>query len=124
MADWSMLADGVICYNPAPIRVGRGTIVSQRAHLCSASHNYQHVDFPLTLGPIYLGQQVWVAAEAFVGAGVLIGDGAILGARGAAFTNLEAWHVYRGNPAKKLKVRKKVDFMVTALRTSTAEFGE
>jgi putative colanic acid biosynthesis acetyltransferase WcaF len=124
MADWSMLADGVICYNPASIRVGRGTLVSQRAHLCAASHDFQDVDFPLTLRPIELGEQVWIAAEAFVGPGVSIGNGAVLGARAAAFNDLGAWQVHRGNPAQQIRSRKKVDFMASTLRTSSAKTGE
>lgn len=116
MADWSMLAGGVICYNPAPIRIGRGTLVSQRAHLCSASHDYQNVDFSLKLSPITIEEQVWIGSESFVGPGISIGRGAVLGARGAAFKSLEPWQVYRGNPAQVIKVRKKVDFMQTALR--------
>jgi hypothetical protein len=48
----------------------------------------------------------WVAAEAFVGPGVTIGEGAVLGARGCAFRDLEPWTVYAGNPARRLKLRK------------------
>ena len=116
MADWSMLAGGVICYNPAKILIGRGTLVSQRAHLCSASHDFRQVDFPLTLQPINLGEQVWIAAEAFVGPGVSVGNGAVLGARAAAFNDLETWHIYRGNPAQPIRTREKVDFIANALR--------
>jgi putative colanic acid biosynthesis acetyltransferase WcaF len=49
--------------------------------------------------PITIGDRVWIAAEAFVSPGVAIADGAVLGARGCTFTKLEAWTIYRGNPA-------------------------
>lgn len=57
-------------------------IVSQGAHLCTAGHNIDHHDFPLTAAPIRLGPCAWIAAEAFVGPGVNVAEGAVLGARG------------------------------------------
>ena len=39
------------------------------------------------------------------GAGPLPASGAILGARGCAFKDLEPWTIYAGNPAKKIKER-------------------
>jgi putative colanic acid biosynthesis acetyltransferase WcaF len=56
--------------------------------------------------PIEIGADVWIAAEAFVGPGVRIGDGAVLGARAAAFRDLQPWSVYSGNPAQNLRPRR------------------
>ena len=55
--------------------------------------------------PITIGEQAWVAAEAFVGPGVNVGCGAVLGARGVAVRNLEGWTVYAGNPARPVGKR-------------------
>jgi putative colanic acid biosynthesis acetyltransferase WcaF len=90
---------GVICYNVAPITVAAFAIVSQRAHLCTGTHAIDDPDFPLVAKPIVIGQDAWVASEAFVGPGVTIGGGAVLGARAVAFRDLEADGVYVGNPA-------------------------
>jgi putative colanic acid biosynthesis acetyltransferase WcaF len=35
-----------------------------------------------------------------------MGEGAVLGARGCTFRDLDAWTVYAGNPARPLKARK------------------
>lgn len=109
-----MLAEGVICYNVAPITIRTGSLVSQRAHLCAASHDINSDAFGLQPRPIDIGRQCWIAAEAFVGPGVSMGDGAVLGARAVAFQNLEMWSVYRGNPAKFLKMRPHVGPMHAA----------
>jgi putative colanic acid biosynthesis acetyltransferase WcaF len=101
----STLGPGVDCYNMAPIAVGARTIVSQRAFLCAGAHDIRDPSFQLTARPIFIGDDVWIAAEAFVGPGVTIGDGCVLGARACAFADLEAWTVYRGNPAGPVKPR-------------------
>ncbi|QNK73016.1 putative colanic acid biosynthesis acetyltransferase [Variovorax sp. PAMC28562] len=105
MADRSLLADRVNCYNMAPISLGERALVSQGAHLCAGSHDIRTRDFQLIAKPIHIGADVWVAAEAFVGPGVEIGEGSVLGARAVAFKSLEPWGVYAGNPAQFVKRR-------------------
>jgi putative colanic acid biosynthesis acetyltransferase WcaF len=62
---------------------------------------------PLLRPPIVVEDYAWVAADAFVGPGVTVHEGAILGARGVALRDLEAWHIYSGNPAHKVKARQR-----------------
>ena len=81
-------------------------VVSQRAVLCGGTHDIGDALFQLKVAPITVGDHVWIASEAFVGPGVHIGDGCVLGARGCAFSDLEPWTVYRGNPAVRLKERR------------------
>ncbi|MHA6686490.1 LbetaH domain-containing protein [Mesorhizobium sp. A556] len=100
------LGPGVICYNIARIVVRDFADVSQRAHLCTGTHNIDDPDFRLIAKPIMIGQQAWIAAEAFVGPGVTVGCGAVLGARGVAFRDLDDWTVYAGNPAKPIRKRR------------------
>ncbi len=103
--DRALLAERVICYNMAPITLGRAALVSQGAHLCAGSHDISSATFQLISSPIVIGAGAWIAAEAFVGPGVEVGEGAVLGARGVAFRSLDAWTVYGGNPAKALRSR-------------------
>jgi putative colanic acid biosynthesis acetyltransferase WcaF len=105
MAENALLGPGVNCYNQARISIGAKAVVSQGAHLCAGTHDINDPDFQLIAKPITIGAGAWVAAEAFVGPGVSIGDGAVLGARGVAFRDIEPWAVYAGNPAKRLKDR-------------------
>lgn len=106
MEDWALIADHVDCYNVAPVYVRTRAIVSQRASLCTASHDVADISFPMTSKPIEIGASSWIASEAFVGPGVRVAEGAVLGARGAAFGDLEAWTIYRGNPAAPIRKRR------------------
>ncbi|MFT3997298.1 MAG: colanic acid biosynthesis acetyltransferase WcaF [Asticcacaulis sp.] len=106
MGDNSIIADRVICYNMALITIGDYTVISQGAHLCAGSHDIVDPHFQLIARPIHIGKECWVAAEAFVGPGVTMGEGAVLGARGVAFRDMDANGVYAGNPAKKIKDRR------------------
>ena len=105
MGAYSCLASDVDCYNVDLIRIGANTTVSQGAYLCTASHNITNPSNPLITAPIVIEEQVWVAADAFVGMGVTIGEGAVVGARAAVFKDVEPWTVVGGNPAKFLKKR-------------------
>jgi putative colanic acid biosynthesis acetyltransferase WcaF len=106
MDEYSCLASEVDCYNPAKIKIGANTTISQKSFLCSASHDISKSNTPLVTEPIIIEDQVWVAADVFVGPGVTIGQGAVVGARSAVFKNVEPWTVVGGNPAKFIKKRE------------------
>jgi putative colanic acid biosynthesis acetyltransferase WcaF len=101
----STLGPSVDCYNMAMITIGACTVISQRAFLCAGTHDINDQNFQLTTDPIIIGDDVWIAAEAFIAAGVRVGNGCVLGARACAFADLSAWTVYRSNPAVLVKPR-------------------
>lgn len=106
-ADMVTAADGVEIYNPAPMRFGSHAIVSQDAFLCGATHDYDDARFPLLAYAMEFGAYSWVCARASVGPGVNLGEGAVLGLGSVATRDLEAWGVYAGVPAVRVKNRKR-----------------
>ena len=93
-------------YNQGKISIGETVIISQGAHLCASTHNYHDAMHPLVLAPITIGSKTWVCAEAFIGPNVSIEEVAVIGARSVVTSkNIEAWSVYGGNPAIKIKTR-------------------
>ena len=58
MDDYACLAEGVDCYNAAPIHIGRNATVSQRAFLCTASHDITDPHHHQTEVPIGLCRSV------------------------------------------------------------------
>ncbi len=107
-ADQVTAGDGVEIYNPAPVRLGSHAILSQDAYLCGATHDYDDPGFPLIAYAMEIGEYAWVCARASVAPGVNIGSGAVLGLGSVATRNLEAWGVYAGVPAIKVKERQRV----------------
>lgn len=106
MGRFSCLGLDVTCYCMAPIRLGDFALVSQGAHLCGGTHDIDDPHFQLIARPISIGDNAWVAAEAFVGPGVSIGTGAVLGARSVCFRSIDPWKVHAGNPAKFIRARR------------------
>lgn len=105
MAPGSCLGPGTICYNVASIKLGCGVTVSQRSHLCTASHDFDDPRFPLTGAPITFGDRSWIAAEVFVGPGVTVGSDAVILARGVVVRDAPPGAVMGGNPARHLRDR-------------------
>lgn len=106
LGDNTLIGPGAYLYNQGRITVGARTVISQGAHICASTHDIHDPNFQLVVRPISIGEQAWVAAEAFVGPGVTIGDRAVIGARAALFQSADADGVYSGNPAQWVKSRK------------------
>ncbi len=101
----SCLGPQVDCYNQGKITIGDNTVISQKTYLCASSHDYTSNTHTLILRPITIHDQVWIAADAFIGPGVTIGQGSVIGARSAVFKDIDNWSVVGGNPAKFIKKR-------------------
>lgn len=101
----SSLGPKVDCYNQGKISIGSNTIISQKTYLCASTHDYTKKDFPLILKPITIGNGVWVAADAFIGPGVIIGNDAVIAARSVIVQKVEDNTIVGGNPAKIIKLR-------------------
>ena len=102
---YAVIGPRTIIYNMSKITLEDYVMVSQGSHLCTGTHDIEDQNFQLKSRPITVGSRAWVAADAFVGPGVRIGEGAVLGARGCTFRDLEQWTVYAGNPARAVKKR-------------------
>ena len=106
IGEFSCIGPDVTIYSMAKITLAPYSLASQGAHLCAGTHDIEDVHFQLQARPIVIGFRAWIAAEAFVGPGVTVGEGAVLGARGCAFRDLDPWTVYAGNPAQVIKLRR------------------
>ncbi|MBB6441775.1 putative colanic acid biosynthesis acetyltransferase [Phycisphaera mikurensis] len=106
VGDDTATGEEVWFYCLGPVTVGKRVTLSHFCKLCAGSHDYTRpASMPMLRPPIEIGDDAWVATDAFVGPGVTIGEGAILGARGGAFRSLEPWTVYVGSPCRPLKKR-------------------
>ncbi len=101
----STLGSGVEIYNFGFVEIGDHTVLSQRVYICTASHEYSDPTMPLTWDSVSIGSGCWIAAESFIGKGVVIGAGAVVGARSVVTRDVEPWTVAAGNPARPIKNR-------------------
>ena len=110
MGKKSCLGPGVECYNVAQIKIGNFATISQRVFLCSASHDYnqsiiKNNEMDLLIGPIFIEDFSWIAAEAFIGPSVNIEYGSVILARSVVTKNTKKLGVYGGNPINYIKDR-------------------
>ena len=103
--DHAGMADGVTCYSVARVTLGRKVVVSQGAHLCTGTHDYEDPAFRLYALPITVGDSAWLCAECFIGPGVTVGEGAVVGARSVVTRDVPEWTVCAGNPCRPIKMR-------------------
>jgi putative colanic acid biosynthesis acetyltransferase WcaF len=98
----TIIGDDVILYCLGRVTIGQRVTISQLGHLCAGTHDCTRPDFPLVRLPIAVGDDVWLAADVFVGPGVAIG---VVGARSGVFHDLPPWQICVGTPAKPIKAR-------------------
>ena len=103
VGDHVWIGDDVGILSLAPVTIEGNVCISQRAYLCTGSHEYLRQDFKLTVAPITVRSGAWVAAAAFIGPGGEIGAGSVVSAGSVVFENVPPRTIVRGNPAQVVK---------------------
>jgi acetyltransferase-like isoleucine patch superfamily enzyme len=62
-------------------------------------------EHPLTKGDVIIGNDVWIGQNALILSGVTIGNGAIIGAGSVVGSDIPAYAIAVGNPAKIIRFR-------------------
>jgi putative colanic acid biosynthesis acetyltransferase WcaF len=100
------IGENVWIDNLEQIRVGSDVCISQGAYLCTGNHDWSDSVFGLKCAPIIVEGKAWIGAQCRVGPGVTIKEGAVLTLGAVAVQTIEAWAIYSGNPAVKVKDRR------------------
>ena len=88
-----------------PVAIGANVCLSQGAVLLTGSHNYKKRTFDLLVGSIILQDGVWIGAKAVINQGITAHSHAVLTTGSIATKDLEAYSIYQGNPAVKIRER-------------------
>lgn len=105
LGDYVWIGEQVWIDNHVSVKIGSHVCLSQGAMLMTGNHDYTKPGFDLMVSPIVLEDGVWIGAKAIVCPGLVVQSHAVLTAGSVATKNLEAYSIYQGNPAQKVKDR-------------------
>lgn len=100
IGDRSWIGDHAELYSLGEITIGADAVVSQKAYLCTGSHDHRSVAFDIYAKPIVIEDQAWVCADVFVHPGITVGRGAVIAARSVLRSDAEPYGLYSGAPAE------------------------
>ena len=103
IGDHVWIGEDVGILSLAKVTIGSNVCISQRAYLCTGSHDHRREDFKLITRPITIEDGCWIAAAAFVGPGVTVGTGAVVTAGSVAMKDVSPNTLIRGNPAEVVR---------------------
>ena len=106
IGDYSWVGEGVWIDNLAKVTIGKNVCISQGAFILCGNHNYKKSTFDLMVKEIILEDGVWIGSKAIVCQGVTCHTHSVLGVGSVANADLDAYSIYSGNPA--IKVRERV----------------
>ncbi len=105
IGDYSWIGENVWIDNLDRVIIGKHVCVSQGAMLLTGNHDFKKVAFDLFVGQITLEDGVWIGAKSIVSSGVTCKSHSILTVMSAATKDLDAYFIYQGVPAVKVKER-------------------
>lgn len=93
------------------VSIGDYTMFANNVSIIGGDHDFTNPNLPIifsgrgVLEDTVIGKDVWVGAYTRIKTGVSIGDGAIIAMGSVVTKNVEAYSIYGGVPAKKIKDR-------------------
>lgn len=106
IGDYSWIGDDVVLYSLGEIEIKSNCVISQRSYICTGSHDYSKVDFPIYAEKITICEGCWLATDVYVAPGITINENVVVGARSGVFRDLTGNKVYVGSPARAIKERR------------------
>jgi len=103
VGDHVWIGEEVVILSLAQVTLESNVCISQRAFLCTGSHDFRAPNFDLITKPIIVRGGSWVAAQAFIAPGVEIGEGSMVAAGSVVVEDVPAKTLVRGNPAVVVK---------------------
>ncbi|MCK5907632.1 MAG: WcaF family extracellular polysaccharide biosynthesis acetyltransferase [Flavobacteriales bacterium] len=100
------IGENVWIDNLDEVKIGDNSVLSQGAMLLCGNHNFKKSSFDLITKPIVLEEGVWIGAKCTVTGGVVCKSHSVLAVNSVASINLDAYSIYRGNPAERIKSRE------------------
>jgi acetyltransferase-like isoleucine patch superfamily enzyme/glycosyltransferase involved in cell wall biosynthesis len=87
------------------IRIGRNAVIASHCLMITADHDPDDPGFPGRLGPIEIGDRVWIGSRVTVLKDVTIGEGAVVAAGSVVTQDVAPWTKVAGVPARPVGTR-------------------
>ena len=111
-----IIADKYVYFGPGcsicrQVKIGAYTMLANNVSMLGGEHNNKKIGVPIIfsgrgeLKSTQIGMDCWIGAHSIIMCGVTIGDGSIIAAGSVDTKNVEAYSIYGGVPAKKIKDR-------------------
>jgi putative colanic acid biosynthesis acetyltransferase WcaF len=105
VGDYAWIGEKVWIDNLAKVSIGNNVCLSQGAMLLTGNHDFTKSSFDLKVAEITLEEGVWIGAKSVVCPGVICFSHSVLSVQSLAAKNLDAYGIYQGNPAVKIRER-------------------
>jgi putative colanic acid biosynthesis acetyltransferase WcaF len=106
VGDHSWIGEAVWIDNLSQVTIGSNAVLSQGCLLLTGSHDHRKTSFDFLSAPIVLEDGVWICARATVLGGATCRSHSILTANSVSGDAMEAYTIYKGNPAIAVKTRE------------------
>lgn len=105
VGDFSYLGDRVFIDSLDKVEIGTHVSVSNDVYITAGTHDHQSPSFDLTLKPVVIADESWIAVRAVILPGVTVGHGAVVAAGSVLTKSVPPAEMWAGNPAKFIKSR-------------------
>ena len=98
------LAPFVHIWGAGGVSIGARTMIGSHAALSSVTHDYGSAEMwkTVVLGPIFIGEDVWIGTHAVIMPGIRVGEGAVVGAGSVVTHDVDPFTIVAGVPARVL----------------------
>lgn len=107
----------VVCINDfciitawGKVEIGANTLIAPFCHITDRDHGFKKDDLIRNqegeIKPVFIGSDVWLGSGSVILKGVRINNGAVVGAGSVVTSDIPAYAVSAGNPAKIIKYRE------------------
>jgi putative colanic acid biosynthesis acetyltransferase WcaF len=106
IGDYTWIGEKVWIDNLVKVKIGNNCCLSQGAMLVTGNHDYKKSTFDLKVNEIIIEDGVWIGGKSVVCSAITCHSHSVLTVLSVATADLEAFGIYRGNPAIKVRVRE------------------
>jgi len=105
VGEHSWIGEDVWIDNLDIVNIGDNCCLSQGCYLLTGNHDFTASTFDLMISEINIKNEAWVGAKSTICPGITLEEGSILTVGSIATKKLDAFGIYQGNPAVKIKQR-------------------